>query len=71
MQRIAVLGVAAVDASAGRWAEAAERYAAIGTVPDEMYARLRAGDEENVRRALDFYRSVGAIAYVAEAEAVA
>jgi len=32
-------------------------------------ARLRAGDEENVRRALEFYRSVDATAYVREAEA--
>ena len=65
-----------------RWVEAATLYAAgelvaaadvlaeIGAAPAEAYARLHSGDEVNVRRALDFYRSVGATRYVREGESL-
>jgi hypothetical protein len=60
---------------------AAEIYAQTGSRPDEAYARLRAaealigegdraqGDRE-LQRALAFYRSVGATAYLREGEAL-
>jgi hypothetical protein len=60
---------------------AAEIYARTGSRPDEAYARLRAaealigegdraqGDRE-LQRALAFYRSVGATAYLREGEAL-
>jgi class 3 adenylate cyclase/tetratricopeptide (TPR) repeat protein len=54
---------------AGDAAGAADLLADIGHRPAEAYARLRAGGEQ-VQRALDFYRSVGAIWYVREAEAL-
>jgi len=58
---------------------AADVYAAIGSRPDEAYARLRAAEqlaadgrdaeaEEQRADALAFYRSVGAARYVVEAE---
>ena len=53
----------------GNHAEAADLFSEIGSRANEAYARLAAGDEANVRRALDFYRSVGARLYVARAEA--
>jgi tetratricopeptide (TPR) repeat protein len=46
---------------------AADLLAEIGHRPAEAQARLRAGGE-NVRRALDFYRSVGGTRYVREGE---
>jgi len=52
----------------GDYVGAAERFSEIGSRPNEAYARLAAGDEANVRRALDFYRSVGAKLYIARAE---
>jgi hypothetical protein len=58
---------AILDDDLGR---AADLFAAIGSLPDEAYARLRAGDPANVQRALDFYRSVGASRYIREAEAL-
>ena len=54
---------------AGDAAGAADLLADIGHRPAEAYARLRAAAEQ-VQRALDFYRSVGAIRYVREAEAL-
>jgi tetratricopeptide (TPR) repeat protein len=54
----------------GDYARAAEMYAEIGSLPAEAYARLAAGDEANVRRALEFYRSVGANFFIARAEAL-
>ena len=54
----------------GDYVRAADRFAAIGSRPDEAYARLAAGDERNVRRALEFYRSVDAGLFVARAVAV-
>ena len=63
----------------GDHAGAAARYAAIGSLPDEADARLRAGEallragdpagRAEVERALAFWRSVGAARRVAEAEA--
>jgi hypothetical protein len=49
---------------------AADLLAEMGARPDEAYVRLKAGDEVNVRRALDFWRSVGATRYVREAESL-
>ena len=42
----------------------------IGSLPDEARARLRAGDAENVAKALAFYRSVGATRYIRQGEAL-
>ena len=49
---------------------AADILAEIGSKPDEAYARLRSGNEADVRRALDFYRSVGATRYLDEGESM-
>ena len=65
--------------AAGRHREAAERFHAIGSLPDEAWARLRAGRAllaesaraeaaAEVERALAFWRSVGAARYVRDAE---
>ena len=48
---------------------AAEICRGMGAPAYEAFFRLQAGDEENVRRALAFYRGVGATRYIAEAEA--
>jgi class 3 adenylate cyclase/tetratricopeptide (TPR) repeat protein len=53
----------------GDFHQAAEILAPTGNLADEAYARLRCGTEEDVRRALEFYRSVGATRYVREGEA--
>jgi hypothetical protein len=61
--------------------DAAQRFAEIGSLPDEAEARLRAGEAlladgrstegtEELERALEFWRSVGAARYVREAEAL-
>jgi class 3 adenylate cyclase/tetratricopeptide (TPR) repeat protein len=60
----ASLAVAARDFGA-----AAEISSGMGAPSYEAFFRLQAGDEENVRRALAFYREVGATRYIAEAEA--
>jgi hypothetical protein len=54
----------------GDYIGAADLYAEIGSVPDEADARLRSGIESEVVRALEFYRSVDATAYIREAEAL-
>jgi hypothetical protein len=66
-------------ASGGRWvrvadaildgdaAGAADLLSEIGQRSAEAYARLRAGGPQ-ARRALDFYRSVGAVRYIRQAE---
>jgi len=54
----------------GDYVGAADLYAEIGSLPDEADARLRSGIESEVRRALEFYRSVGAARYVREGEAL-
>jgi class 3 adenylate cyclase/tetratricopeptide (TPR) repeat protein len=72
---------AATALASGRFQEAARLYARIGSLPDEADARLRAAGallakrrrgeaETELDRALDFYRRVGAEAYVREAEAL-
>ena len=53
----------------GDYVGAANLYAQIGSRPDEADARLRSRVESEVRRALEFYRSVGATRYIREAEA--
>jgi tetratricopeptide (TPR) repeat protein len=62
------------------WGEAASAYASgdhpaaaevldrAGALPEAAYVRLRSGSDAEVRRALDFYRSVGAARYVSEGE---
>ena len=65
----------------GRYAEAADALAAIGARPEEALARLlsarlridtgdRAGGDAELRRAFDFWESVGAVACTALAEAL-
>jgi hypothetical protein len=72
---------AAAAIAAGRFEEAADRYAKIGSLPDEAYARLRAGEQllnagrradgnAQLQQALAFYRQVGATAYLHEADAL-
>jgi class 3 adenylate cyclase/tetratricopeptide (TPR) repeat protein len=55
---------------AGDHLRAADIYAEIGSLPDEADARLSSGREDQVRRALDFYRSVGATRSIREGEAM-
>jgi len=40
------------------------------SLPDEADARLRSGIQSEVRRALEFYLSVGATRYIREGEAL-
>jgi class 3 adenylate cyclase/tetratricopeptide (TPR) repeat protein len=65
----------------GDFERAANHYGAIGALPEEADARLRAAEalvrkgrraeaDEEVKRSLDFWRSVGAKAYVREGEAL-
>jgi class 3 adenylate cyclase/tetratricopeptide (TPR) repeat protein len=67
--------------AAGSFDEAAGLYAEIGSVPDEAFARLRAAEalieagrrleaDAQLQQALAFYRSVGATAYIREAESL-
>jgi class 3 adenylate cyclase/tetratricopeptide (TPR) repeat protein len=63
--------LAAAEAfAAGDFERCAGICAVIGTLPDEAYARLRAGSHEQLEQALAFYRSVDATRYVLEAEAL-
>jgi tetratricopeptide (TPR) repeat protein len=73
--------VAALRLDAGAYAEAADQYGAMGARPEEARARLRAsaalaatGDrstaQEQLERALSFYREVGADAYARAAESL-
>jgi hypothetical protein len=59
---------AGVAAASGDFTAAADAFERIGADPEAAYARLRAGEE--VERALDYFRSVGATAYIREAEAL-
>jgi DNA-binding SARP family transcriptional activator/tetratricopeptide (TPR) repeat protein len=59
---------AGVAAASGDFKGAAAAFDRIGAQPDAAYARLRAGEE--IERALDYFRSVGAAAYIREAEAL-
>ena len=65
--------------AAGAFERAAGIYARIGSLPDEAYARLRAGEQllagghraaANVQleRALGFYRQVRAAAYLGQGQ---
>ena len=54
----------------GDAAGAADVYAEIGSVPDEAYARLRAGTQEQLRLALPVFAQLGASAWQAEAESL-
>jgi class 3 adenylate cyclase len=54
----------------GEYVQAAELFSEIGSRPNAAYARLAAGDEANVRTALEFYAAVGARFYIARAEAL-
>jgi class 3 adenylate cyclase/tetratricopeptide (TPR) repeat protein len=54
---------------AGDFHRAAELMGDAGALAFEAFYRLQSGTEDDVRRALDFYRSVGAARYVREAEA--
>ncbi len=54
----------------GELERAADLFMQIGSLPDEARARLRAGDAENVAKALAFYRSVGATRYIRQGEAL-
>jgi tetratricopeptide (TPR) repeat protein len=54
----------------GDFARAGNLFDEIGTLPLEAFARLRAGTDDQVRRALAFYRSVGATRYIGEGEAL-
>jgi hypothetical protein len=55
--------------AAGDAVAAAEVFHEIGDRPDEAYMRLQSGIDSEVRKAIDFYRSVGATRYVREGEA--
>jgi hypothetical protein len=72
---------AASAIATGRFEEAADRYAAIGSLPDEAFARLRAAEQllsdgrrteasMQLQQVLAFYREVRANGYVREAEAL-
>jgi DNA-binding SARP family transcriptional activator/class 3 adenylate cyclase len=72
---------ASLASAAGDFARAADVYESIGNRPDEAYARLKAGEqlagqgrradaEGQLERALAFFRSVSATAYMREAEAL-
>jgi class 3 adenylate cyclase/tetratricopeptide (TPR) repeat protein len=65
----------------GRFREAADIFGRIGSLPDEAFLRLRAAEQlvsdgrraeadEQLQRALAFYRSVGATRYIREGEAL-
>ena len=71
----------ALSSAAGDFARAAEIYQGMGDLSDEAYARLKAGEQlvnenrrpeakEQLERALAFFRSVRATAYIREAEAL-
>jgi len=56
--------------AAGDYTSAAEIYAEMGSLPEEADARLRSGVQSEVRRALEFYRSVGATRCIRDGEAL-
>lgn len=72
---------AATSIAAGDFVTAADRYAGIGSLPDEAFARLRAAERllaagrrvdgnAQLQRALAFYRRVDATAYLRQGEAL-
>jgi hypothetical protein len=71
--------VAAQAVAEGKFTQAADQDAAIGSGPDEAYARLRAGEQlvvdgqgvdavDQLKWAADFFGRAGALAYVSAAE---
>jgi tetratricopeptide (TPR) repeat protein len=73
---------AAVALLTGEYRAASEGFSGIGSLPDEAFARLRGGQalfrsgrtaeaQTELKPAVDFYRRVGADAYLGEAEALA
>jgi hypothetical protein len=67
--------------AAGAFEEAADIFGGMGAIPDESYVRLRGAEalvnagwraeaDVQLQRALAFYRSVGATAYIREAESL-
>jgi class 3 adenylate cyclase/tetratricopeptide (TPR) repeat protein len=54
----------------GELERAADLFMQIGSLPDAARARLHVGGPENVGRALHFYRSVGALRYIRQGEAL-
>jgi hypothetical protein len=72
---------AATAMAADEFEQAADRFAEIGSLPDEAYARLRGAEQllnaghradghGQLEQALGFYRQVRATAYLREAEAL-
>ena len=61
---------AALAIAGGRIESAADILAEMGNVADEAYARLRSGRDHEIRRALEFYRSVGATRYIEQGESM-
>jgi DNA-binding SARP family transcriptional activator/tetratricopeptide (TPR) repeat protein len=72
---------ASLASATGDFARAADIYEEMGDRPDEAYARLKSGEQligqerraeagAQLERALSFFRSVGATAYIIEAEAL-
>jgi class 3 adenylate cyclase/tetratricopeptide (TPR) repeat protein len=61
---------AARACAAGDLSGAAAVLDSIEALPEAAYVRLKSGLESEVRRALEFYRSVGAARYAAEGEAM-
>jgi tetratricopeptide (TPR) repeat protein len=61
-------GTAARAYAAGDLPAAAQTLDDMEAVPEAAYVRLKSGVEEEVRRALEFYRPVGATRYLQEAE---
>jgi hypothetical protein len=60
----------ALQIASGDFAAAAETYAEMGSVPHEVYARLRAGTEVQLRLALPVLAELGATGWQAEAESL-
>ena len=72
---------AGIAAASGNWSRSGEVLEEIGAVTDAAAVRLRAAHtlltagrraegEEHLHRALEFYRSVGATAYVRDGESL-
>ncbi len=60
--------IAALAIGDGHFHAAAEALTESGNVAEGSYCRLRSATEADLRRAMEFYRSVGAAAYLREAE---
>jgi class 3 adenylate cyclase/tetratricopeptide (TPR) repeat protein len=60
---------AAAAIAAGDFARGADLIGGTGVVSYEAFYRLQAGTDDQLRRALDFYRTVGATRFIREAEA--